>query len=214
LRFSSRAWFVPLAFGAIVDGRMGKTYEHIDAALEEFIRAQQMFFVATAPLKASGHLNLSPKGLDSLRVLDPHTLAYLDFVGSGAETIAHLRENERIVVMFCAFHGAPRIVRLHGRGEVLEPQDQEFVRLRTIFPLEPPARAIIRIAVGRIADSCGYGVPLYSFERNRSQLAEWVARKGEQGLIEYQEQKNRISVDGLPALKWAEMTERKINPAG
>jgi hypothetical protein len=104
--------------------------------------------------------------------------------------------------MVCAFHGSPRIVRLHGRGEVLEPQDQEFVRLRAMFPPEPPGRAIIRIAVGRIADSCGYGVPLYAFERNRPQLPEWVARKGEQGLIEYQEQKNRISVDGLPALKW------------
>src|SRR5258705_18846 len=181
---------------------MGKTYEHIDAALEEFIRSQQMFFVATAPLNAGGHLNLSPKGLDTLRILDPHTLAYLDFVGSGAETIAHLRENERIVVMLCAFHGSPRIVRLHGRGEVLEPQDQEFVRLRAMFPAEPPGRAIILIAVGRIADSCGYGVPLYAFERNRSQLPEWVARKGEQGLIEYQEQKNRTSVDGLPALRW------------
>ena len=181
---------------------MGKTYEYIDATLEEFIRAQQMFFVATAPLNASGHVNLSPKGLDTLRVVDPHTLAYLDFVGSGAETIAHVRENERITVMLCAFQGAPRIVRLHGRGEVFEPQDQEFARLRTLFPAEPPARAIIRIAVRRIADSCGFGVPLYEFSRNRSQLPEWVARKGEQGLIEYQEQKNRISIDGLPALKW------------
>jgi len=143
---------------------MGKVYDQIDAGLEEFIRTQQMFFVATAPLAATDHINLSPKGLDSLRVLGPRTVAYLDYVGSGAETIAHLRENERIVVMLCAFQGAPRIVRLPGRGEVLEPQDQEFIRLRALFPREPAGRAIVRISIGRIADSCGYGVPLYAFE--------------------------------------------------
>jgi hypothetical protein len=186
---------------------MGKVYEKIDETLREFIRAQQMFFVATGPLSASGHINLSPKGLDSLRILGPDTLAYLDHVGSGAETIAHLRENGRIVVMLCAFQGAPRTVRFHGRGSVFEPQDQEFNRLRSLFPDEPAGRAIIHISIDRIADSCGYGVPLYSFERQRSQLPDWVARKGPQRLHDYQVQTNRISIDGLQALRWPETIE-------
>lgn len=183
---------------------MGKLFNHIDPRLEEFIRAQQMFFVATAPLDATGHINLSPKGLDTLRVLDPQTIAYLDHVGSGAETIAHLRENGRIVLMLCAFQGAPRIVRFHGRGSVIEPQDQEFNRLRTLFPAEPAGRAIIQVAIDRIADSCGFGVPLFSFEEHRSQMPDWAARKGPEGLREYQVQKNRTSIDGLQALRWPE----------
>lgn len=183
---------------------MGKLFDAIDPALEAFIRSQQMFFVATAPLGASGHINLSPKGLDTLRVLDPQTIAYLDYVGSGAETMAHLRENGRIVLMLCAFQGPPRIVRFHGRGEVLEPQDPAFDGLRTLFPSEPPARAIIRIAIERIADSCGYGVPLYAFEGQRAQMPKWAASKGAQGLHDYQVKKNRLSIDGLPALRWTE----------
>jgi hypothetical protein len=181
---------------------MGKLFDRIDQTLEAFIRAQQMFFVATAPLNATGHVNVSPKGLDTLRVLDPQTMAYLDYVGSGAETIAHLRENGRIVVMLCAFQGAPRIVRFHGLGSVFEPHDSEFNRLRGLFPAEPAGRAIVRISIERIADSCGFGVPLYAFEGPRSQLADWAARKGPQGLHEYQVQQNRISIDGLPALRW------------
>ena len=180
---------------------MGKVFERIDAALEEFIRAQQMFFVATAPLDARGHVNLSPKGLDTLRVLGPHTIAYLDHVGSGVETIAHLRENGRIVLMLCAFQGPPRIVRFHGRGAILEPQHPEFTQVRTLFPPEPAGRAIIRIAVTRIADSCGHGVPLYEFEGHRSQLTASAARKGVEGLRQYQHEKNRTSIDGLPALE-------------
>ena len=183
---------------------MGKVYEKIDETLGEFIRAQQMFFVATGPLSASGHINLSPKGLDTLRILGPHALAYLDYVGSGAETLAHLRENGRIVVMLCAFQGPPRIVRLYGRGEVLEPQDQEFNHLRSLFPPEPAGRAIVRISITRIADSCGYGVPLYSFEGHRSQLPDWMSRKGAQGLLRYQQDENRSSIDGLPALQLPE----------
>jgi pyridoxamine 5'-phosphate oxidase-like protein len=187
---------------------MGMVYEHIDEVLEAFILAQQMFFVATAPLNASGHINLSPKGLDTLRVLGPHTMAYLDYVGSGAETIGHLRENGRIVVMLCAFQGAPRIVRIHGRGEVLEPRDHEFDRLRASFPTEPAGRAIVRISIDRISDSCGYGVPLYGFEGHRSQLPAWAARKGARGLIEYQQANNQVSIDGLPALRGPETSEQ------
>jgi hypothetical protein len=181
---------------------MGKLFEQIDAALEAFIRAQQMFFVATGPLSADGHVNLSPKGLDTLRILDPQTLAYLDYVGSGAETIAHVRENGRITLMLCAFQGPPRIVRLYGRGEALEPQNVDFVRLRPLFPAEPAGRAIVRISITRIADSCGYGVPRYAFEEHRAQLEQWAARKDAEGLHAYQRDKNQLSIDGLPALHW------------
>jgi hypothetical protein len=180
--------------------------DRIDRKLDEFIRAQKMFFVATAPLNATGHINLSPKGLDTLRLLDAQTVVYLDHVGSGAETIAHLRENGRIVLMLCAFQGAPRIVRLHGRGSVFEPQDHEFNRLRGLFPAEPAGRAIVHISIERIADSCGFGVPLYAFEADRSQLGDWAARKGPLGLLDYQAQNNRSSIDGLPALRWPETT--------
>jgi hypothetical protein len=183
---------------------LGDRLDRIDAALEEFLRSQHVFFVATAPRADSGHINLSPKGLDALRVLDSHSLAYLDYVGSGAETIAHLRENGRIVIMVCAFEGPPRIVRFHGRGEVFEPQDAPFETLRALFSPEPPARAIVRIAVERIAESCGFGVPHYAFEGHRTQLGAWAARKGEQGLVEYQKEKNRSSIDALPALRWVE----------
>ena len=187
---------------------MGKVFEQIDGSIEAFIRAQQMFFVATSPLSATGHINVSPKGPNSLRILGPHAVAYLDYVGSGAETIAHLRENGRIVVMLCAFQGPPRIVRLYGRGEVLEPHDSAFDRLRALFPAEPAGRTIVRISVTRVADSCGFGVPLYSFEGHRSQLADWSLRKGAQGRLEYQRNNNRVSIDGLPALRWPETLAR------
>lgn len=181
---------------------MGQLFDGIDASLTAFIEAQRMFFVSTAPLDAAGHLNVSPKGLDTLRVLSPTELAYLDYVGSGAETIAHLRENGRIVVMLCAFEGPPRIVRLHGHGRVVEPADAEYQHLRPLFPPAPSGRAIIVIAVERVADSCGFGVPTYRFERDRPQLRDWCDRKGEAGLREYQQRKNAASIDGLPALRW------------
>ncbi len=181
---------------------MGKRYDTLDTRLRQFIERQQMFFVATAPLSADGHVNLSPKGLDSFRVVDPTRVAYLDQVGSGAETIAHLRENGRIVVMFCAFEGPPNIVRLHGRGEVVEPQDEDWARERARFGPGADGRAIIVIEVDRITDSCGYGVPEYTFAADRPQLDAWAARKGERGLRQYQQENNATSVDGLPALRW------------
>src|SRR5262247_848157 len=137
---------------------MGKLYPEIDERLRAFIEAQHVFFVATAPSGASGHVNLSAKGLDTFRILGPSQVGYLDYVGSGAETIAHLRENGRITIMLCAFQGPPRIVRLYGRGDVLEPRDLEFAALRPSFPPEPAGRAIVRISITRIADSCGFGV--------------------------------------------------------
>jgi hypothetical protein len=184
---------------------MGKLYPEIDDSLRAFIEAQHVFFVATAPLGASGHVNLSPKGLDSFRVLGPRQVGYLDHVGSGAETIAHLRENGRIVLMLCAFEGRPRIVRLHGRGRVLEPQDPGFGALREQFPAgAPPTRALIAIEVERISDSCGYAVPLYAFVAERTQLDDWSDRKGADGLRTYQRKHNAQSIDGLPALRWTE----------
>jgi hypothetical protein len=179
---------------------MGKVFDGIDEKLAAWIGAQRMFFVATAP-RDGGHVNLSPKGLDSLVVLGPRSVAYLDVVGSGAETIAHLRENGRITLMFCAFDGLPRIVRLYGRGEAIEPGDAGFDALAARFPRYPSTRCVIRAELTRIADSCGYGVPLYEYKGDRSHIADWADRKGPEGLRVYQLEKNRESLDGLPALR-------------
>jgi hypothetical protein len=185
---------------------MGKVHEFIDDRLRAFIEAQQMFFVATAPLESSGHLNVSPKGLDTLRIIEPRTLVYLDHVGSGSETIAHLRQNGRIVLMWCAFDGPPNIVRVHGRGEVVEPQDASFADLRRLFPVElPGVRSVIRVAVERVGDTCGFGVPLFEYRGQRAQLAKWAQHKGAEGLAAYQREKNQRSVDGLPSLRWVEV---------
>jgi hypothetical protein len=146
-------------------------------------------------------VNLSPKGLDSLAILGPRDVAYVDFVGSGAETIAHARENGRITLMLCAFEGPPRIVRLHGKATAVEPDAAEFEGLLAKFPPRPGVRAVIRIALGRIADSCGYGVPLMRYEGDRKQLDAWVERKGPDALREYQLNNNTRSLDGLPALR-------------
>jgi Pyridoxamine 5'-phosphate oxidase len=181
---------------------VGQTYPELDDGLRQFVEKQQVFFVATAPSGAEGHVNCSPKGLDTLRILGPTTVAYLDYVGSGAETIAHLRQNGRIVIMLCAFEGPPRIVRLHGRGDVVEPGDAEFAPLLERFEPGPGVRSIIRIEIDRIADSCGYGVPGLRFEGERTQLPAWAERKGSDGLRDYQRTKNASSLDGLPALRW------------
>jgi Pyridoxamine 5'-phosphate oxidase len=178
---------------------MGKVYDEIDERLATWIERQHLFFVATAPLGAGGHVNVSPKGdLRWLRILGAREVAYLDFVGSGAETIAHVRENGRIVVMLCAFEGPPRIVRLHGRAEVLAADDP----LAAVFdPPEHAVRSVIRIDVDRIADSCGYGVPLMRFEGRRTHYGAWVDKKmRDGGLAAYIAEKNAASIDGLPAV--------------
>lgn len=180
---------------------MGRTYDVLDDRLRDFIARQQMFFVATAPLSADGHVNLSPKGLDTFRILGPDHVAYLDCNGSGAETIAHARENGRITVMFCAFEGPPKIVRLHGRAAVVEPGDGEFPELRALLPSELEARAVIRVHLERISDSCGFGVPLFTLQGDRTQLGDWAERKGPDGIAAYQREKNARSIDGLPALR-------------
>jgi Pyridoxamine 5'-phosphate oxidase len=180
---------------------VGKLYEEIDERLAAFLTGQKIFFVATAPLSPEGHLNLSPKGTDSFRILDRKTVAYLDLTGSGIETVAHLRENGRVVIAFCAFEGPPKIVRLHGRGEALEPGDPGFAELAVCFQAHPSARSIVRIRLDRIADSCGYGVPLYRYEGERPQMDDWVSRKGPERIVRYQADNNARSIDGLPGLR-------------
>ena len=183
---------------------MGKVYDAIDDRLAEFLTAQKVFFVATAPLAGDGHLNLSPKGLDSFRVLGPRTVAYQDFIGSGIETVAHLRENGRIVILFCAFDGAPKLVRLYGTGRSVEPCDPDFAELLAQFPERRTTRSIVRVQIDRVSDSCGYGVPLYRFEGERSQLDDWAARKGDEDLDRYKRENNATSIDGLPGLRRGE----------
>ena len=179
---------------------MGKVRSQIDDALAKQIQEQHVFFVATAPLAAQGNLNLSPKGLDSFRILGPKTVAYLDLVGSGIETVAHLKENGRIVLMFCTFQGAPTVVRLHGHGRVVEPEGEEFPALSARFPRYEAVRAIIMIDVSRVSTSCGFGVPLLRYEKDRTQLRAWAEHKGAEGLRIYKQEKNRLSIDGLPGL--------------
>ena len=181
---------------------MGKLFPTIDDRLRSFIEAQQLFFVATAPSGDEGHVNCSPKGLDTFRVLGATTVAYLDFTGSGVETIAHVRQNGRIVIMFCAFAGPPKIVRLHGRATVVEPNDADFASLAPHFEnaRQHGVRSIIRVDVTRISDSCGYGVPLMTFDRQRDQLSLWASRKSEEQLREYQQKKNAESIDGISGL--------------
>ena len=179
---------------------MGKIHEHISAELAAWIQQQRMFFVATAPSARDGHVNCSPKGGDSFRILETHTVAYQDLTGSGVETIAHLRENGRIVIMFCAFEGPPKIVRLHGLGEVVSRDHPGFSSLSPHFPQNPGARAIIRIRVTRVSDSCGYGVPLFDYRGSRDSLDKWARSQGTTKLEEYRQAKNRRSIDGLPAL--------------
>jgi hypothetical protein len=189
---------------------MATVFDRIDEHQREWIARQHLFFVATAPLAGDGRVNCSPKGpLGTFRVLDDHTVAYLDMVGSGAETVAHLRENGRIVVMFCAFDGPPRILRLHGRGEIIPATDPRFAELYERADFEAPhgieeaRRAVILVEVERIADACGYGVPLMTYEGEREHAEAWAAKKlqvGGSGAIDaYMAEKNVASIDGLPA---------------
>lgn len=179
---------------------MGKLFDEITPALQDWIARQKMFFVSTAPLSAQGHINCSPKGLDSFRIIASTTAVYQDLTGSGIETIAHLQENKRIVIMFCAFDGPPKIVRLHGTGEVVTPEHPDFETLSTHFPKRLGVRAYIRITTTRISDSCGYAVPLYDFKQDRDVLDKYSEAKGEDGLKEYRANKNAQSIDGMQGL--------------
>jgi hypothetical protein len=180
---------------------MGKVYDRIDDTLAEFIGRQHLFFVGTAPTDPDGHLNVSPKGLDTFRILGSHSVAYLDLTGSGIETVAHLRQNGRITLMFCAFEGRPLIVRLYGRGRVVEPGDGDWDGLIARFPDYPGVRSVVVVGVERVADSCGFAVPLYEHKGERSQLIAYAEKKGPEGMERYRAEKNKASIDGIAGLR-------------
>ena len=189
---------------------MGKVYTGLDERLRQFISAQPVFFVATAPSGSTGHVNLSPKGYrDTFAILGPHTVAYLDLTGSGAETIAHLRQNGRITIMFCSFTTQPKVLRLQGTGQVVLPNDSGWDSLAAHFPATAGGagetgtanrRAIIMATLDRIADSCGYAVPVMELVQERDLLTQWAARKTAADLDTYRAERNAVSIDGIPAL--------------
>ncbi len=175
---------------------MAKFYPCLNTELQEFITAQQMFFVATAPIQ--GRVNVSPKGIDTLLCLSEHSVAYLDLTGSGNETAAHTRENQRITVMFCSFSAKPLILRLYGKGEAIKPRDREWTELYQLFAPIPGTRQIIKVEIESVQTSCGFGVPLYEYQGQRPNLTDWAEKKGDSGLYDYWQIKNQQSIDGLP----------------
>lgn len=174
---------------------MAKFYDHLEPPLQAFIARQKMFFTATAP--QHGRINLSPKGADTLRILDAHTVAYLDLTGSGNETAAHVCENGRLTLMFCSFADDSLILRLYGRGEVVVRSHPEWAALRTSFGTAPGVRQIIRLHIESAQTSCGYAVPLFDYRGERDTYSRWAHKKGANGVRAYQEQRNRVSIDGL-----------------
>lgn len=188
---------------------MGKTYSCLNENIVKFIGQQHLFFVATAAVSNDGFVNVSPKGLDTLRVLSHQRAVYLDLTGSGVETIAHLRENGRITLMFCSFERKPKILRVYGQGRVWVPGDEEYESLANLFPDYPGKRAVIDVHVKRAAESCGFGVPLYRFEGERSKLLEWAESKGQKGVDEYWRANNQSSIDGLAGLPGSGSVRRR-----
>lgn len=187
---------------------MGKVHARVDGRLRAFVERQQVFFVGTAPLSGEGHVNVSPRGIPgTFGLLDERTFAWVDTSGSGSETIAHVRENGRIVVMFCAFDGAPNIVRFHGRGRVVTRYDEAYAELAGRFDDVPGARAVIVVDIERISDACGYGVPLMDYVGERDLLPRYFGRKGVEGSADYRRRKNRTSIDGLPAFDFDPLDE-------
>ncbi|HUW03437.1 MAG TPA: pyridoxamine 5'-phosphate oxidase family protein [Acidimicrobiales bacterium] len=183
---------------------MGLLLDRLRPDLVAFAEAQPLWFVASAPLAADGHVNVSPKGLDSFRVIDDTTVAYLDLTGSGVETISHLAENGRITLLFCSYGDKPQLLRLYGRGEAVRPHDDDFDTLVARFPSSLAAlasvRSIIRVHLHRVTTSCGYGVPQMDFVSERGMLEDWAERKGLDGVVAYQDDNNTTSIDGLPGL--------------
>ena len=177
---------------------MGKFHEHIQPAHSEFIRKQHLFFVGTAPMSAEGHINISPKGMDTFRQLSENRVAYLDFIGSGNETSAHTLENGRITFMFCSFQGPPNILRLYGKAHTVLPGTPEWETYTPLFGQFPNVRQIIVADIHLVQTSCGYGIPLYDYVAERQIMSEWAAKKGEEGLSDYIQEKNLTSIDGLP----------------
>ncbi|MFV2061540.1 MAG: pyridoxamine 5'-phosphate oxidase family protein [Gammaproteobacteria bacterium] len=177
---------------------MAKVHSEITDDLADWIASQEMYFVASAPLSDSGHVNVSPRGVHSLRILDPHQVLLLDLTGSGNETAAHVTENSRLTVMFCAFSGKPKILRLYGNAKAILPGHKKWDRLRAEFPDSIPAvRQLFLLDVTRVQTSCGFGVPLMDFVAQRDILTEWSAKRDEPELIEYRQNKNAESIDGL-----------------
>lgn len=177
---------------------MGKIFESIDQKLATWIEAQPLWFVASAPLSGDGHVNVSPRGHDTLSVMGPHRVAWVDYTGSGVETIAHLRENGRVCLMFLSFEARPRIVRLHGTGSVLLPGEDGFEEVRALHPEHPSTRAVISVDVTRISDSCGWGVPMMEMSGERDLIRLQAEKKGPEGMDAYRRMKNARSIDGLP----------------
>ena len=179
---------------------MGKVYEGLDEKHIAFIRRQKLFFVATAPLSAEGCVNVSPKGYDSLAIIDSRTVAYVDLGGSGIETHAHLLENGRITLMFCAFEGAANILRLYGRGESCSFDEPGFAEKMALFPAFERARNIVTVRIDRVADSCGWGVPFFDYRGERDQLRRWVVARPSEEWAARRYESNAVSIDGLPGL--------------
>jgi hypothetical protein len=183
---------------------MAGAYEALTPKLIAFIRRQRMFFVATAPLSPTGSVNLSPKGYDSLAIIDERTLAYLDLGGSGIETHAHVRENGRITLMFCAFEGAANILRVYGRGESTTFDDTGFAEKMALFPAFKRARGVVTVRIERVGDSCGWAAPFYEYKGERDQLRRWVDASTDEAWVERRYATNARSIDGLPGLQRAE----------
>lgn len=177
---------------------MGKFFDSIQDQHKAFIAKQRLFFTGTAPLSQEGHVNISPKGLDSFRVLSPTRVAYMDIIGSGNETSAHILENGRITFMFCAFDGPPNILRLYGHGTTILPSHPEWETLSPHFELQLATRQIIVADIHKVQTSCGFGVPLYEYVGERDYTQQWAAKKGVEGIEAYKIEKNRVSLDGLP----------------
>ncbi|MFE4107816.1 pyridoxamine 5'-phosphate oxidase family protein [Almyronema epifaneia] len=177
---------------------MAKLFSTITPELQQFIESQHLFFVGTAPLSAEGHVNLSPKGLETFRVLTPLQVGYLDLTGSGNETSAHLQQNGRITFLFSAFTGSPRILRLYGKGRVILPTEPDWKALASHFPDLPGCRQLIVADIHRVQTSCGFGVPLYRYEGQRPTLVDWASNKSDSALRDYQITKGSQSIDGLP----------------
>jgi len=177
---------------------MAEVHREIDGSIETWIREQKMFFVATAPKSKDGLVNCSPKGLNTLRVLGPMKMAYADLNGSGVETIAHVKQNARILIMMCALESHPKIFRFHGHARIVEPHTAEYVQLLHLFPPSIGIPAIIVVDLKRIPASCGSGVPLFEYRRDRDALSRWLGKRGEEALLDHRLYSNHESIDGLP----------------
>lgn len=189
---------------------MAKIHEMITDEIQKFINEQHLFFVASAPLSGDGHVNLSPKGLDSFRVLTPQRVAYMDIISSGNETSAHILENGRITFMFCSFDGPPNILRLYGKGYSVLPDQPEWQELASKFNVYPSSRQIIVADISRVQTSCGFGVPLYEYKDERKKHFEWAEKVGLSGLEKYKQDHSMTSIDGLPTALGTQKTKQNL----